>query len=83
MVNGHITKQKYHSLKISDDLSKVCDLFKTHKKDYPFRLIISSKNTTLYSFVSSNLYQILYNSLSHSRSYVKNNFDIKKFLMIL
>jgi len=46
--NNYITKQTYFSLFSSDSgLPKAYGLPKIHKKDYPFRIIVSSINTAL------------------------------------
>jgi len=56
-------------------LPKAYGLPKVHKKDTPLRIIVSSRNTTLYSF-ASYLHNILICNLPHPSSYVKNSFDL-------
>ena len=74
---GYITKKVYFSLNKHSDCSlpKAYGLPKVHKKDTPLRIIVSSRNTTLYSF-ASYLHNILNDNLPQSRGYVKNSFDL-------
>lgn len=52
-IRGHIDNKTYYQLKPSDNLLlKAHGLPKVHKKDIPLRIIISSINSSLYSFSS-------------------------------
>jgi len=63
--NDFISKQTYFSLYSSDStLPKAYGLPKIHKKDYPYRIIVSSINTALYP-LASYLQKIISNSLIH------------------
>jgi len=71
---GFITKQESYILKSSDcTLSKAYGLPKIHKENVPFRIIVSSINSTLNSF-ANYLRKILHNSLPLAKSHVKNSF---------
>lgn len=72
----YITKKKFFSLKTSDvPLLKAYGLPKIHKKDFPFRLIVSSTNSALYK-LASFLNDIIMNSLPHTSGHVANSFDL-------
>jgi len=78
--NNYITKQTYFSLFSSDSgLPKAYGLPKTHKKDYPYRIIVSSINTALYA-LSSYLQYLIANSLPFDHKQVKNSFELYKTL---
>jgi len=63
-------------LRSSDSLlSKAYGLPKVHKTNTPFRLIVSSINTALYS-LATYLQDIISNSLEHTNSYIANSFDL-------
>jgi len=71
-----ISKRTYFSLFSSDStLPKAYGLPKIHKKDYPFRIIVSSINTALYP-LASYLQKIISNSLIHDNKQVKNSFEL-------
>jgi len=71
---GFISKQESYSLMGSDcTLSKAYGLPKIHKENVPFRIIVSSINSTLNSFANF-LRKILHNSLPSAKSHVKNSF---------
>jgi len=71
---GFISKQESYSLKGSDCvLSKAYGLPKIHKENVPFRIIVSSINSTLNAF-ANYLKKILHNSLPLAKSHVKNSF---------
>jgi len=74
--NNYITKQTYFSLFSSDSvLPKAYGLPKIHKKDYPYRIIVSSINTALYK-LASFLQSIITSSLPHDNRQVKNSFEL-------
>jgi len=78
--NNFISKQTYFSLFSSDSiLPNAYDLSKIHKKDYLFRIIVSSINTELYP-LASFLQTIISNSLTQSNKQVKNSFELCKSL---
>jgi len=54
-------------------LSKAYGLPKIHKENVPFRIIVSSINSTLNAF-ANYLRKILHNSLPQAKSYEKNSF---------
>jgi len=54
-------------------------LLKIHKENYPFGIIVSLINTTLYP-LASFLQKIISNSLTHNEKHVKNSFDLYKTL---
>jgi len=73
---GFISKEESYKLKGSDcTLSKAYGLPKIHKENVPFRIIVSSINSTLNSF-ADYLRKILHNSLPLARSHVKNSFQL-------
>jgi len=77
---GYITKQQLFGLKASDSLlPKAYGLPKVHKKEITFRIIISSVNSTCYSFANF-LHKILHTSLPLPNSHVKNSFELYKIL---
>jgi len=66
--NNFILKQTYYSLFSSNlILSKAYGLPRIHKKDYLFRIIVSSINTALYP-LASFLQIIISNSLTQSNN---------------
>jgi len=76
----YITKQQLFTLKASDSLlPKAYGLPKVHKKEITFRIIISSVNSTCYSFANF-LHKILHTSLPLPNSHVKNSFELYKIL---
>jgi len=78
--NNYITKQTYFSLFSSDSgLPKAYGLPKIHKKDIPFRIIVSSINTALYA-LASYLQSIITCSLTLDNKQVKNSFELYKAL---
>jgi len=77
---GFITKYTYFSLASSDStLPKAYGFPKIHKKNYPFRIIVSSINTALY-LLASFLQRIISNSLTHNDKHVKNSSELYKSL---
>jgi len=78
--NNYITKQTYFSLFSSDSvLPKAYGLPKIHKKDIPFRIIVSSINTATYA-LASYLQSIITSSLTLDNKQVKNSFELYKAL---
>jgi len=78
--NNYITKQTYFSLFSSDSvLPKAYGLLKIHKKNFPFRIIVSSINTALYA-LASYLQSIITSSLTLDNKQVKNSFELYKAL---
>jgi len=76
----YISKQELYSSKSSDcSLPKAYGLSKIHKKNIPFRIIMSLINSTLYSF-ANYLHKILHKSLPLSNSHVKNSFELYNIL---
>jgi len=74
--NNYITKQTYFSLFSSDSaLPKAYGLPKIHKKNYPYRIIVSSINTALYK-LASFLQSIITSSLPHDKRQIKNSFEL-------
>jgi len=72
----YITKQHSLKLRSSDSvLPRAYGLPKIHKNNTPFRLIVSSVNTALYSFASF-LHDILTNSIKNTGQSTTNSFDI-------
>jgi len=66
---GYINKQQFLKLRSSDSLlPKAYGLPKIHKKNTPFRIIVSSVNTALYS-LASFLHKIISDSLEHTNSF--------------
>jgi len=75
-----ITKQQFYKLRSSDSLlPKAYGLPKVYKNNIPFRIIVSSINTALYS-LASYLQDIISNSLEHTMSNVANSFELYKSL---
>jgi len=76
-----ITKQTYFSLFSNDSiLPKAYGLPKIYKKNYPYRIIVSSINTALY-LLASFLQKIISDSLTFSNNrYVKNSYELYKTL---
>jgi len=71
-----ISKQQFFKLRSSDaNLPKAYGLSKVHKNNIPFRLIISSVNTALYS-LASFLQYIIIHRLENTNSYTTNSFDL-------
>jgi len=78
---GYISKQKCYVLRASDSsLSKAYGLPKIHKKNTPFRIIVSPVNSILHSFANF-LQKILQRSLFLLKSHVKNNFELYNTLL--
>jgi len=74
--NDYISKQQYFKLHSSDSiLPKAYGLPKIHKNNTPFRIIVSSINTALYS-IASFLQDIISNSLEKTNSHIANSFDL-------
>jgi len=72
---GYITKQTSYKLRSSDsNLPKAYGLPKVHKEHTPFRLIISSINTALYS-LASYLQEIISDNLEPNNTSIKNSFE--------
>jgi len=73
---GYISKQQFFKLRSSDSLlPKAYGLPKIHKKNTPFRIIVSSLNTALYH-LASFLHRIISESLEHTHRHNTNSFDI-------
>jgi len=78
--NEYISKQQYYKLHSSDSiLPKAYGLPKVHKNNIPFRIIVSSINTALYS-LASFLQEIISNSLGKIKSHTANSFELYKSL---
>jgi len=60
-------------------LLKTYRLLKTHKKNIPLRIIVSSVNTTLYS-LAKFLNKIISDNIPRSESQVKNSFELYHIL---
>jgi len=58
---------------------KHMDFPKSIKKNTPFRIIVSSVNTALYS-LASFLHKIISDSLEHTNSHTTNSFEIYNYL---
>jgi len=66
----YISKQELFLLRTSDSsLSKAYGLPKIHKENIPFRIIVSSVNSTLHMFANF-LHKILYRSLPFPNNHV-------------
>jgi len=64
--NDYISKQQFYKLRSSDSiLPRAYGLPKIHKINTPFRIIVSSVNTALYS-LASFLQNIISNSLENT-----------------
>jgi len=75
-----ISKQQCFKLRSSDaNLPKAYGLPKVHKDNIPFRLIVSSVNTALYS-LAAFLQKIITDSLENTNGYTTNSFDLYKSL---
>jgi len=73
-----ILQYTHFSLHSSDFvLSKAYGISKIHKENFPFRIIVSLINTTLYPLAFS-LHKIIFNSLTHDE-HIKS-FDFYKSL---
>jgi len=80
--NDFISKQVFFRLRASDTLlPRAYGLPKIHKKQFPppFRIIVSSVNTALYS-LASYLQDIITNSIPKPKSHINNSFDLYKIL---
>jgi len=78
---GFITKQKLCSLRGSDcALPKAYGLPKIHKENIPFRIIVSSINTSLYPILNY-LQKILQKSLPPANCHIKNSCDLFNTLL--
>jgi len=78
---GFITKQELFSLRGSDcSLPRAYGLPKIHKENIPFKIIVSSINTSLYSF-ANYLQKILHRSLPLAQSNVRNSSELFKTLI--
>jgi len=76
----YIFKKEYYHLHYSDsNLPKAYYLFKIHKANCPFRIIISSVNTALYSFAKF-LKKIISDNLPLTSSHVNSSFELYNFL---
>jgi len=74
--NEYISKLQYLKLRSSDfNLPKAYDLSKVHKINFPYRIIVSSVDTALYS-LSSFLQDIISISLEKNNSCIANSFDL-------
>jgi len=73
---GYINKQQFFKLRSSDSLlPKAYGLPKIHKKNNPYRIIVSSINTALYS-LATFLHKIISDSLEHRNSHTTNSFEV-------
>jgi len=73
---GYISKQQFFKLRSSDSiLPKAYGLSKVHKENTPFRIIVSSVNTALYS-LASFLQDIISESLENSNKHTMNSFGL-------
>jgi len=78
---GFVSKQELCRLKNNDcSLPKAYGLPKVHKVGTPFRIIVSSINTTLNSF-ADYLQRILHKCLPPAQSHVKNSFELFNTLL--
>jgi len=72
----YISKQQFFKLRSSDSiLPRAYGLPKVHKLNTPFRLIVSSVNTALYT-MASFLHDIITYSLKNMNKYTTNSFDL-------
>jgi len=79
--SGFVSKQELCRLRNNDcSLPKAYGLPKVHKEGTPFRIIVSSINTTLDSF-ADYLQRILQKCLPLAQSHVKNSFDLFNTLL--
>jgi len=79
LLNDYISKSQNSKLRSSDsNLPKVYGLPKVHKTNCPYRIIVSSINTALYSLFFF-LQDIISISLEKSNSCVANSFDLYNF----
>lgn len=73
---NYINKKEFYLLRCCDaPLSKTYGLPKIHKQDFPFRLIVSCANSSLYN-LTSFLNKIICNSLPQPVSFAKNSFEL-------
>jgi len=73
---GYISKKEYFYLHSSDsNLPKAYGLPKIHKANFPFRIIISSVNTALYS-LAKFINKIIKDNLPRTTSHVNNSFEV-------
>jgi len=78
--NDCISKLQYLKLRSSDsNLPKAYGLPKVHKINFPYRIIVSSVDTALYS-LSSFLQDIISISLEKNNRCIANSFDLYDFL---
>jgi len=78
--NNFIIKQQYFKLRSSDSiLPRAYGLPKIHKHNTPFRIIVSSVNTALYS-LASYLQNVISDSLENANSHIANSFDLYNLL---
>jgi len=76
----YISKKTYFSLHSSDSiLPKVYRLPKIHKVNVPFKIIISSVNSTLYS-LAAFIHNIIAGSITNNTSHINNSFKLFKSL---
>jgi len=74
--NEYITKSQYFKLRsINSNLPKAYGLPKVHKTNYPYKIIVSSTNTALYS-LSSFLQEIISISIEKNNSCIANSFEL-------
>lgn len=74
--NDYISKKQFYCLKTTGaPLPKAYGLPKVHKKDIPFRLIVSATNSALYK-LASFLNEIIKNSLLLTDYHATNSFEL-------
>ncbi|XP_029679435.1 uncharacterized protein LOC115245313 [Formica exsecta] len=72
----YISKKDYYCLRSSDSLlPKAYGLPKIHKENIPFRVIVSSINTALYS-IANYMHKLLSSSIPRAKSHVNNSFEL-------
>lgn len=78
--NDIITKKEYYFLHSSDSLlPKAYGLPKIHKDNIPFRIIVSSVNTSLHH-LATHLHNILSTSIPKANSFINNSFELCNIL---
>lgn len=77
---GYISNKEYYSLRSSDSLLPKCyGLPKIHKENTPFRIIVSSINTSLYS-IATFLHKIISENIPTIKSNINNSFELYSML---
>lgn len=72
----YITDLTYNTIKSSDGcLPKAYGIPKIHKKDHPFRLIVSSINSPLHCF-AEYLHKLILKSIPKADSHIENSLNL-------